>query len=59
MSWKGDVFVIKALKSHYIQDHSKEDFRRLYKGLKKIVDVDCYHNVHLERPYDIIKLLHE
>lgn len=58
ISWEGDVYVLKALKAHYILEHSKEHFRQNFKGLKKIVDVDCYHNIHLEKPYEIIKLLH-
>lgn len=32
--WPGDVHVIKALKAGYVLDHSKKEFKQLYKNLK-------------------------
>jgi hypothetical protein len=58
IQWESDVYVLKEIKSNYIDDRSKAEFHRLYKALRQIKDVDSYHNIHLEKPYEIIKLLH-
>lgn len=57
-TWRGDVHVIQALRSQFITEQSRKDFTRLYRGLRNIVEVDCGHNVHLERPEEITRLLH-
>lgn len=54
--WKSPIYAIKALKSAFMNDHSKAELRRIYPNMH-IQDVDCYHNIQSERPdvvYDII-----